>query len=171
MLSTEHRVEIYAIMIVNSTQLTCLVLSSPVSFSRAWFSILLLVTCPPPEPGHFQWVATQLGSLSGPSLRVPCGTVTAAGVESASEKGRGRDSVNVWGKVPGCQASGREWRDRRRKERILLYVRININQVHTEIVYVVADILLLYKCRLYLCAISGVPRMDEGTEISTSTSG
>ncbi len=100
--------------------LTCLVLNSPVSSSRACISIAPLLTCPP-FSGHFQWPAILAGSLSGPSFRVPCGMVTPSGIVGvASVVGRGSASAKVWGNVPGCQASGREWRERRRRERMLL---------------------------------------------------
>ena len=83
---------------------------------------------PVPAPGHFQLVAKQLVSLSGPSFRIPCGTeiprelVGVAELEGVSVEGSGSASVKVWGNVPGCHESGREWRDRRRRERILLCV-------------------------------------------------
>ena len=42
------------------------------------------------------------------------------------EEGRGSASVKVKGKVPGCQESGREWRERSRKVRMLLCVSVRV---------------------------------------------
>ena len=69
--------------------------------------------------GHFQCEETALGSLSGLPFRIPWGRVMLVG-EEKEEEGRGVARDKVKGKFGGCQVSGREWRERRRRVRTLL---------------------------------------------------
>jgi len=70
--------------------------------------------------GHLQCEETAVGSLSGLHFRIPLGRVMLVGEEGEEEEGRGVAREKVNGKFGGCQVSGREWRERRRRVRTLL---------------------------------------------------